>query len=239
MVFSCRGVGWCIPQLPWPDGCGVGVRRPTKERTGVPHDRAEWLLNRPTPTKGTNMAAALTANIWVLPVVFGHFSFGSFLCLCLPDFACKRACCNYSACCAPIFQTHPTPDLWAKTGPRGTQCPHSQPGDGLAFSMLAKMLSHISFLYLCLSIAFSLQHLWNQYVPLQGVIIAVIVQEIWLIFQIKMLKTELGVVRSNLTMMSDMMSQLDPVTVKQADMELLEVKKKNPGLIIDVFYERK
>lgn len=33
-------------------------------------------------------------------------------------------------------------------------------------------------------------------------------------------------VRSNLTMMSDMMSQLDPVTVKQADMELLEVKKK-------------
>lgn len=33
-------------------------------------------------------------------------------------------------------------------------------------------------------------------------------------------------VRSNLTMMSDMMSQLDPVTVKQADMELLEGKKK-------------
>ncbi|XP_058510580.1 target of Myb protein 1 isoform X4 [Solea solea] len=40
--------------------------------------------------------------------------------------------------------------------------------------------------------------------------------------QVQMLKTELGVVRSNLTMMSDMMSQLDPVTVKQADMELLE-----------------
>ncbi|XP_029944457.1 target of Myb1 membrane trafficking protein isoform X4 [Salarias fasciatus] len=40
--------------------------------------------------------------------------------------------------------------------------------------------------------------------------------------KVKMLKTELGVVRSNLTMMSDMMSQLDPVTVKQADMELLE-----------------
>ncbi|XP_036946056.1 target of Myb protein 1 isoform X3 [Acanthopagrus latus] len=40
--------------------------------------------------------------------------------------------------------------------------------------------------------------------------------------QIKKLKNELGVVRSNLTMMSDMMSQLDPVTVKQADMELLE-----------------
>lgn len=40
--------------------------------------------------------------------------------------------------------------------------------------------------------------------------------------KIKTLKTELGVVRSNLTMMSDMMSQLDPVTVKQADMELLE-----------------
>ncbi|XP_077356963.1 target of Myb1 membrane trafficking protein isoform X7 [Festucalex cinctus] len=37
------------------------------------------------------------------------------------------------------------------------------------------------------------------------------------------LKAELGVVRSNLTMMSDLMSQLDPVTVKQADMELLEL----------------
>ncbi|XP_053299673.1 target of Myb protein 1 isoform X2 [Pleuronectes platessa] len=41
--------------------------------------------------------------------------------------------------------------------------------------------------------------------------------------QVKKLKTELGVVRGNLTMMSDMMSQLDPVTVKQADMELLEL----------------
>ncbi|XP_051244012.1 target of Myb protein 1 isoform X5 [Dicentrarchus labrax] len=41
--------------------------------------------------------------------------------------------------------------------------------------------------------------------------------------KIQKLKTELGVVRSNLTMMSDMMSQLDPVTVKQADMELLEL----------------
>ncbi|XP_072224962.1 target of Myb1 membrane trafficking protein isoform X1 [Leuresthes tenuis] len=41
--------------------------------------------------------------------------------------------------------------------------------------------------------------------------------------QVQKLKTELGVVRSNLTMMSDMMSQLDPVTVKQADMELLEL----------------
>ncbi|XP_043956452.1 target of Myb protein 1 isoform X3 [Gambusia affinis] len=40
--------------------------------------------------------------------------------------------------------------------------------------------------------------------------------------QVKMLKTELGVVRSNLSTMSDMMSQLDPVTAKQADMELLE-----------------
>lgn len=38
-----------------------------------------------------------------------------------------------------------------------------------------------------------------------------------------MLKVELGVVRSNITKMSDMMSQLDPVTVKQADMELLQV----------------
>lgn len=50
-----------------------------------------------------------------------------------------------------------------------------------------------------------------------------------LIHQVKTLKAELGVVRSNLTMMSDMMSQLDPVTVKQADMELLEVKKKKPN----------
>ncbi|XP_061605590.1 target of Myb protein 1 isoform X5 [Phyllopteryx taeniolatus] len=36
------------------------------------------------------------------------------------------------------------------------------------------------------------------------------------------LKAELGVVRTNLTMMSDMMSQLDPITVKQAAKELLE-----------------
>ncbi|XP_068192814.1 target of Myb1 membrane trafficking protein isoform X5 [Antennarius striatus] len=41
--------------------------------------------------------------------------------------------------------------------------------------------------------------------------------------KIKTLKTELGVVRSNLTMMSDMMCQLDPATVKQTDMELLEL----------------
>ncbi|KAM4535633.1 target of Myb1 membrane trafficking protein isoform 4-T4 [Fundulus diaphanus] len=40
--------------------------------------------------------------------------------------------------------------------------------------------------------------------------------------KVKMLKTELGVVRCNLSTMSEMMSQLDPVTVKQADMELLE-----------------
>ncbi|XP_037834514.1 target of Myb protein 1 isoform X6 [Kryptolebias marmoratus] len=41
--------------------------------------------------------------------------------------------------------------------------------------------------------------------------------------KVKKLKTELGVVRSNLTTMSEMMSHLDPVTVKQADMELLEL----------------
>nr|XP_015800726.2 target of Myb protein 1 isoform X2 [Nothobranchius furzeri] len=41
--------------------------------------------------------------------------------------------------------------------------------------------------------------------------------------QVTKLKTELGVVRSNLTTMSEMMSQLDPVMVKQADMELLEL----------------
>lgn len=40
--------------------------------------------------------------------------------------------------------------------------------------------------------------------------------------QVRQLKEELAVVRSNLTTMSEMMSQLDPVTVKQADMELLE-----------------
>ena len=62
--------------------------------------------------------------------------------------------------------------------------------------------------------------------PLQGAIVAVFTQETLSIFQIKKLKAELGVVRSNLTMMSEMMSQLDPVTVKQADMELLEVKTK-------------
>lgn len=168
------------------------------------------------------MAAELTANAWVLSIIVGHFSFGSFLCLCSPDFICEWARCNYSSFCAPVLQatTHPIPDLRAKTGLRGDKCSHSQPGDGLAFSMLAKLLSHKSFLYLFLSIAFSLQPVRNQYVPLQGVTI----QNIWWLFQIKTLKTELGVVRSNLTMMSDMMSQLDPVTVKQADMELLEVK---------------
>nr|XP_061829851.1 target of Myb protein 1 isoform X5 [Nerophis lumbriciformis] len=41
--------------------------------------------------------------------------------------------------------------------------------------------------------------------------------------RVKALKTELGAVRSNLTMMSDMMSQLDPVTIKQAATELLEL----------------
>ncbi|XP_034078611.1 target of Myb protein 1 isoform X8 [Gymnodraco acuticeps] len=41
--------------------------------------------------------------------------------------------------------------------------------------------------------------------------------------KIKQLKVELGVVRTNLTTMSDMMSQMDPVTVKQTDMELLEL----------------
>uniref|UniRef100_A0A3B3IH36 Target of myb1 membrane trafficking protein n=1 Tax=Oryzias latipes TaxID=8090 RepID=A0A3B3IH36_ORYLA len=40
--------------------------------------------------------------------------------------------------------------------------------------------------------------------------------------QVQRLKTDLGMVRSNLSIMSDMMRQLDPVTVKQADMELLE-----------------
>lgn len=49
-----------------------------------------------------------------------------------------------------------------------------------------------------------------------------------------MLKTELGVVQSNITMMSDMMSQLDPVTVKQADMELLQVNKEWMPLAISI-----
>ncbi|XP_056263776.1 target of Myb protein 1 isoform X1 [Pseudoliparis swirei] len=56
--------------------------------------------------------------------------------------------------------------------------------------------------------------------------------------KIKQLKTELGVVRGNLTMMSDMMTRLDPVTVKQADMELLEqlytVCKEMQGRIVKV-----
>ncbi|XP_023813523.2 target of Myb1 membrane trafficking protein isoform X6 [Oryzias latipes] len=41
--------------------------------------------------------------------------------------------------------------------------------------------------------------------------------------KVQRLKTDLGMVRSNLSIMSDMMRQLDPVTVKQADMELLEL----------------
>lgn len=40
--------------------------------------------------------------------------------------------------------------------------------------------------------------------------------------QVQRLKTDLGVVQSNLTVMSDMMSQLDPSTAKCADIELLQ-----------------
>ncbi|XP_024128550.1 target of Myb protein 1 isoform X2 [Oryzias melastigma] len=55
--------------------------------------------------------------------------------------------------------------------------------------------------------------------------------------QVQRLKTDLGVVRSNLSTMSDMMSQLDPITVKQADMELLElytVCKEMQGRIVKI-----
>ncbi|XP_055753787.1 target of Myb1 membrane trafficking protein-like isoform X3 [Salvelinus fontinalis] len=40
--------------------------------------------------------------------------------------------------------------------------------------------------------------------------------------RVKKLKTDLGVVRGNLTVMSDMMSQLDPATAKNSDTELLQ-----------------
>uniref|UniRef100_A0A3Q0T1F9 Target of myb1 membrane trafficking protein n=1 Tax=Amphilophus citrinellus TaxID=61819 RepID=A0A3Q0T1F9_AMPCI len=52
-------------------------------------------------------------NSWVLPfIIFGLFSVWSFLCLCLSGFAWQWACCYYSACCTPFFQTaHPTSDL--------------------------------------------------------------------------------------------------------------------------------
>ncbi|XP_024128553.1 target of Myb protein 1 isoform X6 [Oryzias melastigma] len=56
--------------------------------------------------------------------------------------------------------------------------------------------------------------------------------------KVQRLKTDLGVVRSNLSTMSDMMSQLDPITVKQADMELLEqlytVCKEMQGRIVKI-----
>lgn len=63
-------------------------------------------------------------------------------------------------------------------------------------------------------------------------------------FQVKRLKTELGVVRSNLTTMSEMMSHLDPVTVKQADMELLEVniylkRKKTCTYYVNILLDMK
>lgn len=77
----------------------------------------------------------------------------------------------------------------------------------------------VKILLVCLRLIFS-----NTFeIILFKVIIVVFIESILLIFQVTKLKAELGVVRSNLTMMSDMMSQLDPVTVKQADMELLEV----------------
>uniref|UniRef100_A0A4W5NPX9 Target of myb1 membrane trafficking protein n=1 Tax=Hucho hucho TaxID=62062 RepID=A0A4W5NPX9_9TELE len=40
--------------------------------------------------------------------------------------------------------------------------------------------------------------------------------------RVKKLKTDLGMVRGNLTVMSDMMSQLDPATAKHSDTELLQ-----------------
>lgn len=57
-----------------------------------------------------------------------------------------------------------------------------------------------------------------------------------LIVQIQQLKVELGVVRTNLITMSDMMSQMDPVTVKQTDMELLEVKQHDQKRTVHVKY---
>ncbi|KAM4634367.1 target of Myb1 membrane trafficking protein isoform 2-T2 [Polymixia lowei] len=41
-------------------------------------------------------------------------------------------------------------------------------------------------------------------------------------YQVKKLKADMGVVQSNLTVMSDMMSQMDPVTAKLTDIELLQ-----------------
>lgn len=37
------------------------------------------------------------------------------------------------------------------------------------------------------------------------------------------LKADMAVVQSDLTVMADMMSQMDPVTAKQADVEILQV----------------
>ena len=108
--------------------------------------------------------ASLRANIRVLPVSLS-LTFGSFLSLCLLDFGCKRACFNFCSCCAPIFQTaaHLASDLWAKTGPRRNQCPHSQSGVGLEFCMFSKKFSQILFVALLINSTLNLQHLWNWY----------------------------------------------------------------------------
>ena len=62
ICISFQGVGRCIPQLTWPDRCGVCVWRSKKERSWVPRDRTGWLLTRTSPTEGTNTAGVLTFN---------------------------------------------------------------------------------------------------------------------------------------------------------------------------------
>lgn len=158
-LLSRRGLMHSVARPTWRAWCRCTK---TCEGKDLSSPWQSWMVTRPSKLhkryKRGRCSHAADTDTWVLPFIFAHFSFGSFLCLCLPDFAWERARCHHLARCAPLFQTsaHPTPDFWAKTGPGGNQCLHSQPGDGRDFSTLAKLLS------LRLSVHFGLQSSWNQ-----------------------------------------------------------------------------
>lgn len=131
--FSCVKA-WADAFRSSPDLTGVVSVYEDLRRKGLEFPMTElngYTTGQPQQKVQAWMPHLLLANIRVLPVIFGHFSFGLFLCLCLPDY--KQACANYSSFCDSVLKTtaHPTPDLWAKNGLRGNKCPHSLPGDGL------------------------------------------------------------------------------------------------------------
>lgn len=108
---TCEGKDSSSPPISW-------------KVTHHPKPRKRWIQGWVTFVLLLTVGCCLSSSLVFFPV-------WSFLRLCLSDFAWQWACCYYSACCTPVFQTaHPTSDLWSKTGPWGKQCLDSQPGDG-------------------------------------------------------------------------------------------------------------